>query len=712
MLSAWLGGFGPGLWATVLSIPIVELFFLSPGESFLVYPMREGTLCILFLIQGIITSLIIDRMHETSILRALSDRHYSQLVDSVKDYAIFSLNPNGEITSWNSGAKRMFGYEEGEIIGKNAEILFTPQDQSQGVPQKELSTAAVNGIADDNRYHIKKDGTRFYVNGILTAIYDNAKNLKGFTKIARDVSERKMAEDKIRHQFELLELSKDAVIVKDRDGMIQFWNRGAEEIYGWSKDSVLGKNIDTLLNTKYPIPREDVDKVLLNDQRWEGELSQTHHNGTTLCIEARWAIRRQNGVPVAVLEINRDISARKESEAALRRSRESLELTQEAAEIVTFEWDLENDNVIRSRGFERLYGRSAGELGKTFEEWTKFLPQEDRPNVRAEIAQSLRMGTFFRDFRVIWPDQTIHWLHARARVFFNNQGKPIRMVGVNMDITERKRMEEELKNSRNDLEQVVVRRTSELVKSNEELVRSNRELEAFAYIASHDLQEPLRMVSTYLQLLHKKQESSLDAEATQFIQYARDGALRMKSLIDDLLSYSRVRSQPLELKLTAFEAILAEALSNLRLTIQETRAKITHDPLPSIPVDPSQMVELIQNLIGNALKFRKETPRIHIGVHSQNGEWIFHVQDNGIGIAPEYHHRIFNFFQRLHTPDRYPGTGMGLAICKLIVERHSGKIWVESNTGKGATFYFSLPSQIQRQNVDIEENEANLTAKI
>jgi PAS domain S-box-containing protein len=709
ILSAWLGGFGPGVWATVFSIPIVELFFLGPGESFFTHPERELTLCSLFFLQGLITAFIIDRMHETSMLRALSDSHYSQLVESAKDYAIFSLNSQGEVTSWNSGAQSMFGYRDSEIIGKNAIMLFTPEDQAKGEYQKELTTAATQGRADDNRYHLRKNGERFFVNGILTAIYDEKKKIKGFTKILRDVTERKRAEDQIRHQFELLDLSKDAVVVKDRNGIIQFWNRGAEEIYGWSKEHALGKNIDSLLKTRYPIPQEEVDQILLDDQRWEGELIQTKSDGTTLFIEARWAIRRQNGTPTAVLEINRDVSARKDAETALRSSRERLELSQEATGIGTFEWDLERDIVTRSKGFETIYGRSTGDLGTTFEEWIKFVHKDDLPSVRSEIAHSLSSGAFFKDFRVIWPNRSIHWLHARARVFFDNQGKPIRMIGVNVDVTERKKMEEELKSSRDNLERVVFRRTSDLTKSNEELVRSNRELEAFAYIASHDLQEPLRMVSTYLQLLQKKQEHSLDHEATQYIQYARDGALRMKNLIDDLLSYSRVRNQPLELKLTSFETILAEALSNLRLSIQESHARITHDPLPSIPVDPSQMVELIQNLIGNAIKFRKEPPHIHVNARYQNEEWIFSVRDNGIGIAPEYHQRIFNFFQRLHTSDRYPGTGMGLAICKLIVERHDGRIWVESNVGKGATFSFALPSQTPRQNVDIEEKETSMT---
>jgi PAS domain S-box-containing protein len=244
----------------------------------------------------------------------------------------------------------------------------------------------------------------------------------------------------------------------------------------------------------------------------------------------------------------------------------------------------------------------------------------------------------------------------------------------------------------------------------EELARSNSELEQFAYIASHDLQEPLRMVTSYLQLLERRYKHQLDNHADQYITYAVDGAKRMQTLINDLLNYSRVSSRRQPFKLFDLTTILARAIANLEVAIAETGAIITHDPLPEIIADPSQLTQVLQNLIGNAIKFRQaKPPEIHIGVvrieaedgeirprlhtqySTQKNEWLFSVSDNGIGLESDYADRIFVIFQRLHSRDKYPGTGIGLAICKKIIERHGGHIWVKSQPGQGSTFYFTIP---------------------
>lgn len=245
---------------------------------------------------------------------------------------------------------------------------------------------------------------------------------------------------------------------------------------------------------------------------------------------------------------------------------------------------------------------------------------------------------------------------------------------------------EELKKAHAGLEIRVKERTVELA-------RSNAELEQFAYIASHDLQEPLRMVSSYVQLLQRRYKGKLDQNADEFIGFAAEGALRMQRLINDLLAYSRVGTRGKSFAEVDLEAALAQALENLQLAIREKNATITHDPLPLAYGDIGQLTQVFQNLIDNAIKFRsEETPRVHISARIEGGDCVCGVQDNGIGIAPEYLNKLFLLFQRLHTRREYPGTGIGLAICKRIVERHRGTIWVESKQDQGSTFYFKIPT--------------------
>ena len=243
-----------------------------------------------------------------------------------------------------------------------------------------------------------------------------------------------------------------------------------------------------------------------------------------------------------------------------------------------------------------------------------------------------------------------------------------------------------LKESYADLEQKVEART-------DDLARSNADLQQFAYVASHDLQEPLRMVSSYTQLLARRYQGRLDADADEFIGYAVDGALRMQDLINDLLAFSRIGTNGNPVEMADVNAVFEGVVAGLRLTIENNDAAVTRDPLPTVRADASELVQILQNLIVNAIKFHgDDSPRVHVSAQRSGDEWLFSVRDNGIGIEPEYGDRIFGVFQRLHTRDKYPGTGIGLAICKKVVERHAGRIWVESEAGKGSVFYFTLPA--------------------
>jgi light-regulated signal transduction histidine kinase (bacteriophytochrome) len=250
------------------------------------------------------------------------------------------------------------------------------------------------------------------------------------------------------------------------------------------------------------------------------------------------------------------------------------------------------------------------------------------------------------------------------------------IAGV-QDISERKEAEERLKRTLAELD------------------RSNKELEQFAYVTSHDLREPLRMMTSFAQSLQKRYGDRLDATADEYIHYIVDGAARMQSLIDDILIYSRVSTRGLPFRRVELEAVFQDVLANLRAAIEETGAAVTHDPLPVLEADPSQLTQVLQNLVGNGLKFHQEgvPPVVHVSAKAEGQEWVVSVEDNGIGIDPLLFGRLFNLFQRLNSQDKYPGTGVGLAVTKKIVERHGGRIWVESQPGKGSTFFFSLPRQ-------------------
>jgi len=364
--------------------------------------------------------------------------------------------------------------------------------------------------------------------------------------------------------------------------------------------------------------------------------------------------------------------------ADLRFSEERFRTLTQQAPVGIFLADTKGDALFINDQWQNLAGFPASEgEGRG---WAKALHPEDSARVQQEWSRATSAGeTFTSEYRFRHPDGKIIWVVAQASPLKSESGELAGYIGTITNITERKIWEQETR------------------QYTEALKRSNDELQQFAYVASHDLQEPLRMVTIFTQLLADRYKEKLDQEARQYIDFATEGAQRSQQLINALLEYSRLRTSAEVSDLDANE-LLKESLLNLQVRVMETGARITHDPLPQIKGDKTKLIQLFQNLIGNALKFVKDNvPRVHISAAENASEWIFSVRDNGIGIPPEFMQKIFVIFQRLHSRSDYPGTGIGLAICKKIVENHGGRIWVESETGQGSVFSFSISKHQKRE---------------
>jgi PAS domain S-box-containing protein len=305
---------------------------------------------------------------------------------------------------------------------------------------------------------------------------------------------------------------------------------------------------------------------------------------------------------------------------------------------------------------------------------SRFILREDQDIDYLNRKQVLETGEPQAwELRMVKSDGTVFWAHLGATAAQDEGGVPVCRL-VLSDIPERKRVEDKLRAVAAELE------------------RSNKDLEQFAAIVSHDLQEPLRMVASYTQLLAERYEGRLDEKAKKYVAYVVDGAIRMQQLINDLMIYSRIGTHGTTMENKDSHSILGDAIRNLDSAIVESNAIITNDELPTVRFDTTQLIQVFQNLLANAIKFRGEDlPCVHVSARDDSDAWIFSIRDNGIGIDRKYEDRIFVVFQRLHTPRLYPGTGIGLAVCKRIVERHGGRIWFESEPGKGSTFFFTIP---------------------
>ena len=389
----------------------------------------------------------------------------------------------------------------------------------------------------------------------------------------------------------------------------------------------------------------------------------------------------ETGVLLGSVMLLRDITERKLAEQSRAMLAGLIDATRYAG---GGSWTMRADQIVQTwnPGAEKLYGYSAGEM--VARSIRMLDPPGRDPEACNLLVSRLAAGGGAEEFETTFSrkdgtviDVAVAWAPMRGL-----RGEVVAISCVSYDITDRKRAEQKL-----------LART-------EELTRSNAELEQFAYVASHDLQEPLRMVASYVQLIAQRYKGKLDADADDFIHFAVDGAVRMKQLINDLLLFSRAGRNGISAGVDLTK-VVEHSLEVLKLAIDDAHAVVTYDPMPSVTGSESRLGEVIQNLVGNALKFRDgRPPTVHIGCERQGKNWMFSVRDNGIGMAPEFHDRIFVMFQRLHGREEFSGTGIGLAVCKRVIEHHGGRIWVESRPEQGSTFFFTLPAAPPEESTD------------
>jgi PAS domain S-box-containing protein len=643
---------------------------LSPLES------AEGTL-----VTAAIRDISVRKDAEKHL--AQMEGRYRGLLEAAPD-AMVVVDQCGEIVLLNVQAEKQFGYRRDELVGQKVKNIIPEgfaerliADGTRSVEQA-LAQQIGTGIELSGR---RKNGSEFPIEIMLSPLESAEGTL--VTAAIRDISVRKDA-DKHLAQMEgryrgLLEAAPDAMVVVNQRGEIVLLNVQAEKQFGYRRDELVGQKVKNIIPEGFAERliadgTRSVEQALAQQIGTGIELSGRRKNGSEFPIEIMLSPLKSAEGTLVTAAI-RDISVRKDAEKHLAqmegRYRGLLEAAPDAMVVV----DQRGEIVLLNVQAEKQFGYSRDELvGQKVknivpEGFAERLVSDALRSVEDALAQQIGTGIE---------------LNGRRK---NGSSFPIEIMLSPLESAEGILVTAAIRD-------ISVRRNAEgdLLRKVEELNRSNEELGQFAYIASHDLQEPLRMVASYTQLLSRRYKGKLDAEADEFIAFAVDGASRMQRLIQDLLAYSRVGTKGMELLRSSSEEALQQALINLRGAIEESGALVTHDPLPAVLADKMQLIQLFQNLVGNAIKYQNPgIPRVHISAAGGGGkQWTFSVRDNGLGIDPLYFERIFGMFQRLHKREEFAGTGIGLAICKKIVERHGGSISVESQPGQGSTFRFAL----------------------
>lgn len=542
-------------------------------------------------------------------------------------------------------------------------------------------------------------------------------------RVAYQIAQQE-AEAAREHSNLVLESIHDAIWDWDLRSNQVRWNQGIHTLFGYSPAEV-GEDPAWWHDRIHPDDRDqivtEIQAVIASGQHsWTGEYRYRRADGSYAYIFDRgYLIRSADGTPIRMMGGMTDMTERKQIQEELQRQNLRSQLFAEVT--LTIRQSLQLDDVLQTsvNEVQRIFDTDRVLILRLFPNgWAKIVTESVVPPWNSVLNCNITDDCFGPQYLQNYHQGRVYMInnvdtasvHPCLAEFLHQFSVKAKLV---VPILHKEQLwglmiahqcsggrvwtgfEIELLQQLSDQIGIALAQAELLeaeTRQREELARSNAELQQFAYIASHDLQEPLRMVTSYLQLFARRYQNQLDSNADEFIAYAVDGATRMQSLINDLLAYSRVGTRIAPFEAVDCNLVVQQVIRNLEVAIAESQATITCDPLPVVIGDKTQLTQVFQNLISNAIKFRgAELPQVYIAADRQNREWCFSVRDNGIGIEPEYADRIFVIFQRLHNRTEYPGTGIGLAICKKIVERHGGQIWIQSELGQGATFYFTIP---------------------
>lgn len=635
-----------------------------------------------------------------------SEMKYRNLFETMAQGVVFQ-DSTGHIISMNPAAEKIMGYTLDEIENRtSADPIWQSihEDNTHFPGETHPSMVALKtgqeiknvimGINNPSR----GEYTWLNIHAIPEFRNGEEKPYQVYTTF-EDITNRKKIEEDLKRHALLLDLSNEAIFSWDYEYGILYWNQGAERLYGYNSREATGFISHELLKTEFPIEFNEFREKLDIDKSWIGELIHKTKDGKKITVESNMKVIKDINGKNIVIESNRDITERKQVEIKLKEALDNLE---EKVDLRTKELGLAHDynrNLIET-SLDPLVtigpdGRIT-DVNKATEKVTGYLREElvgtdfanyfTEPEKAEKGYQQVFQYGLVRDYplEIRHRNGTLTPVLYNASVYRDESGAVVGVFAAARDVTERKKAEKELREYWENLEEQVRLRT-------EELAKSNADLKQFTYVASHDLREPLRMITTFLQLLDRRYKTQLDDDAREFIDFAVDGAKRLDKMIVDLLEYSRITNKEMMFSEVDFEDVMDQVNLNLNVVIHENNADITYDLPRNVRADENQMIILLQNLIGNAIKYRSdEKPKIHVSAKQDGNFFVFQVKDNGIGIDFKHLKRIFTIFQRLHNHQEYEGSGIGLSISQRIVHQHGGEIWVESELGKGSTFYFTI----------------------